>query len=365
MIRRILAVLALVAAAGCAHEMKVPETVWPLPPDKPRVRFVTAFGRESDVNPSAWRAFTHRLFGGGEELYLVQPTGLALSPDGDRLYVADYGSGYVIVTDFKERTFRPVNAKGEPMKGPFALAVDGDENVYVTEQRAQVVAVLDRTGRRIREFGAHEKLEKPTGIAIDRRRQIVYVVDGGMQATRNHRVLAYALDGRFLRQVGGTRGDKPGEFHFPTYAAVDADGNLYVADTLNFRIQVFDPDGNLTSVYGEQGDGPGTFARLKGLAIDSSRNVYAVDSDHNAVQMFTARWEPLMYFGGNVNAVQYMNRPSPIAIDARRNRIYVANLRFSRVNVYDLLDASMPTTPAPASPPAGANPNVVGKQPTK
>ncbi len=362
--RRLLAVLALVVTAGCAHELKVPETVWPLPPDKPRVRFVTAFGRESDVNPSTWRAFTHRLFGGSEEIHLVQPTGLALSPDGNRLYIADYGSGLVIVTDFKERTFRPVNAKGEAMKSPFAVAVDDDENVYVTEQRAQVVAVLDRSGRRIREFGAHEKLEKPTGIAIDRRRKIVYVVDGGMQSSTNHRVLAYALDGRFLRQVGRTRGDAAGQFHFPSYAAVDSDGNLYVADTLNFRIQVFDPDGNLVSVYGEQGDGPGTFARLKGIALDSSRNLYAVDSDHNVVQMFTSKWESLMYFGGNVNAVQYMNRPSPIAIDTKRNRVYVANLRFCRVNVYDLLDLSMPSA-APSPPPAGTAPNAMGKQPTK
>ncbi len=90
------------------------------------------------------------------------------------------------------------------------------------------------------------------------------------------RVLVYDADSyKLLRKIGTTGKNHtltdPGNFSKPTNVAVDKDGNLYVADTLNDRVEVFDADGNFIRTLGKNGDGPGDFARPKGIAVDPRR----------------------------------------------------------------------------------------------
>ena len=135
-----------------------------------------------------------------------------------------------------------------------------------------------------------------------------------------------------------------------------------MADTLNFRIQVFDPEGRYRGQHGEAGSTPGYFSKLKGLAFDGFGNLYAVDGDHSVVQVFNSRFEPLMWFGGFSNALEYFDIPSCIAIDPRSNRIYVCNEHYGRVNVYELLNTTAadsfmaPRQASPTGPPAGDAP---------
>jgi hypothetical protein len=95
---------------------------------------------------------------------------------------------------------------------------------------------------------------------------------------------------KFLRAVGGPAkeeaDDSPATFAKPTNVAVDGDGNLYVADTLNSRIQMFDADGNFISMFGKAGDGPGFFARPKGIAVDADGHIWVADALQNRVQIF-------------------------------------------------------------------------------
>lgn len=331
----LLAALA-VAGAACGHAPPKADVVWPDPPDRPRVKYVMSIRTPKDIGLSGWESFTRALLGGPEKMVLSKPSGLAISDDGNRLYVADARQVAVVVVDFAKHSMENL-APDEPMTEPFGLALDGEENVYVSQPRDRRVLVFSKDGKRKKAIGWGD-LERPNGLAVDRKRGLLYVVDSSHTASDRHRVLVYDLEGKLVRTIGG-RGEIEGLFNFPVFVALDEAGNAYVADTLNFRIQVFDPQGQLVRTYGEQGDVPGTFERMKGLAFDGFGNLYAVEGRAAVVQIFNRDFDLLMWFGGASPKMEYLELPISIAIDQRRNRIYVGDAGvYGRINVYDLVN---------------------------
>jgi DNA-binding beta-propeller fold protein YncE len=329
----LLCALALIACAGAQRPKQ--EIVWPDPPEKPRVKFVRSFSSSDDLNQSSWASFKKSVLGGATATRFDQPMGLALSADGERLYVADFRASNVFVADLKARTLRPFSDKAA-FAQPFNVALDASENVYVSDSGARSVTAYTRAGVKL--WSVSKDLERPTGLAVDPQRGVLYVADSSRVESQNHRVLAYDLSGHLLREIGAGRGSDDGQFAFPIYLAVDAAGNLHVGDTMNFRVQVFDPDGHFLRKFGEHGDSPGTFSRIKGMAFDSFQNLYVVDGQHSVVQIFNRDFDPLLFFGGFAPLVEYFDIPSCIAIDRRSNRIYVCNEHTPRINVYDLVN---------------------------
>ncbi|MBU0569122.1 PEGA domain-containing protein, partial [bacterium] len=84
----------------------------------------------------------------------------------------------------------------------------------------------------------------------------------------------------------GSYGTGDGQFRYPHGVAVDAGGNLYVADTNNHRIQKFDSSGTFITKWGSYGTGDGQFKYPYGVAVDSSGNLYVADRDNNRIQKF-------------------------------------------------------------------------------
>jgi len=348
----------LLLAAGllaCAGAPAKKEVVWPDPPEKPRIKFAYSFANAETLDESGWAKVKRGILGGGDPQSLKQPMGMALSDDGQRLYIADFGAATVFLVDVVEKRFG-LFASQQGFAQPFGVALDAEENVYVSDSGARSVTAYTRKGDKL--WSVQKDLERPTGLAVDRARKILYVVDSGTQASQSHRVYAYDLRGLRIREVGGGKGPDDAQFHFPVYAAVDKDGKLYVGDTMNFRVQVFDPEGNFLLKYGEHGDSPGSFARIKGIAFDRFGNTYVVDGQHSVVQIFNRDWDPLLYFGGFAPLLEYFDIPSCIAIDATRNRIYVCNEHNARVNAYDLLNTSAEDS---ARPKDGGAPSTPGK----
>ena len=335
-----------VTAFGCATKEIGKPVVWPDPPETPRIRFVTAFRHNDELDLSGWARFSRGVFGGSHDPGLQQPMGVAVSDDGKRIYIADHALSRVMLADLEAKTLK-IFAPDENVGKPFNVALDGDENVYISDEVGRQVWVFSRKGDKLRAIGAKE-IDRPTGLAIDRARRVIYVSDSGHRKTEKHRVRAYSLEGKFLFDLGtGNKGPGDGDVYFPTYLAVSQSGDVYVADTMNFRIQVFGPDGKFKRKYGENGDGPGMFARIKGLAFDSFGNLYVVDGDHSNVQIFNRDFQPLMFFGGYARKIEYFDIPSGIAIDPRTNRIYVCNEFISRVNVYELINTKAEDSAAP------------------
>jgi DNA-binding beta-propeller fold protein YncE len=262
--------------------------------------------------------------------------GVAVSDDGSRVYVADHGQHSVFVFDLAKRRVRRLGP--EPIGRPLGLAVDGDERVWVVEQARRGVSVFASDGRRLA-FVGHPALERPVGLALDRARRRLYVADAGTLQSAEHTVKIFDWEGGLIGTIGRGKGDGPGQFLFPTYVAVDGNGRVYVTDTLNARVQVFDADGQYLGPIGERGTAWGMFDTPKGVALDGFGNVYVVDSGWSNVQIFNQRRQVLLFFGGRGPLPGLLKNPTAITID-RDNRIYVADHLNRRVEVYRLVNTT-------------------------
>ncbi len=355
-----LAILGVVLA-GCASVVEKTEPtrlVWPPPPLTTRIEFVRSVVSDEDLGHDTTFAQHLVNFLAGEKRpvnRIVEPMGLAVSDDGQRLYVSDYGQLAVFVFDFTQKTFSKIGTN-ERLARPVGIALDGEERLYVVEQEKKGISIFDRKGAKVR-FITDPSLERPAGIAIDRIRGKIYVADTGHTMSVEHTIKIFNLSGELIGRIGGAKGERPGQFLFPTYLALDGDGNLYVTDTLNSRVQVFDPGGNYLKTFGQRGNAWGMFDKPKGVAVDSFGNVYVVDSGWSNVQIFNRKGQILLFFGGRGPIPGMLKNPTAIVID-KGNQIYVADYLNHRVELYRLVNT---TAADSAFDPAGKGGDAEGK----
>jgi len=111
----------------------------------------------------------------------------------------------------------------------------------------------------------------------------VYVAD-----SCNHRIQVFDAEGKFLRAYGQA-GSNPGEFSYPYDIRVDPAGNQFVCEFGNSRITVLDDRDRVLEVIGGPGSAPGRFANPWAVALDSIGNLYVADSRNHRVQKFIRR----------------------------------------------------------------------------
>ncbi len=328
----------LAALTGCAtvEKPQFKELLWPEPPLTPRIKFVGLLRNQEDLGRSAGELFVEALLGPKKASdSLRQPMGVAPSRDGKRLYVTDYAKPAVFVFDFEANRVSLLGGEAHGFNSPLGVAVDDRDNVYVVDSTTRLVRVFDPSGKFLRNV-THESLERPTGIAVDTTRRRIYVADSASRASKNHVIRIFDMDGTYIKAFGGA-GTEVGKFAFPTYLSVDETGNLYVADTMNARVQAFDPEGRHLKTFGQRGDAFGMFDKPKGVAFDTFGNVYVADSSWSNVQIFNQRGEVLLFFGGRGRLPGLLSNPTGIAID-RNNRIYVTDAFNGRVGIYQLIN---------------------------
>jgi DNA-binding beta-propeller fold protein YncE len=333
----------LISLAGCATVAKKDapvRLVWPPPPETTRVEFVRSIVSDEDLGKDTTFSQTLLNFLAGEKPKrnrVVEPMGIAVSDDGQRLYVSDYAQLAVFVFDFEKKALTKIGEE-ERLGRPVGIALDAQENLYVVEQEKKGISVLNRQGKNAR-FITDPSLERPTGIAIDRERGKIYLADTGRTNSNEHTVKIFNMSGEFIGTIGKGKGEEPGQFLFPTYLAVDHKGNLYVTDTLNSRVQMFDPDGKYVKSFGQRGNAWGMFDKPKGVALDTFGNLYVVDSGWSNVQIFNPKGQVLLFFGGRGPIPGMLKNPTAITID-RKNHIYVADYLNHRVEVYQLVNTT-------------------------
>ncbi|MFQ5717975.1 MAG: 6-bladed beta-propeller [Acidobacteriota bacterium] len=309
-----------------------PELVWPLQPELPRVRYLQAYhgSRDFRKKPSRWRRF---LLGHEEEasISLRKPYGVTTGSDGT-VYVTDTGFGAVVVFDPEARQVRLLGGGGRAaLHTPIGIAIDAQERIWVSDADLDHVFCFSPEGEVILAVGQGEGLTNPTGIAIDRERQRLYVADSHL-----HQIVLYSTaDGAHIATLG-SRGPGEGQFNFPTNVALDPEGNLYVVDTGNFRVQVFSPDGEFVSTFGEAGDGFGDFHRPKGIALDSEGHIYVADAAFNNVQIFDRQGQLLLFVGALGQKPGAFWLPAGVHID-EQDRIFVVDQVNARVQVFQYL----------------------------
>ena len=209
-------------------------------------------------------------------------------------------------------------------EAPRGVAVDGEGNVYVVDtantrlQKFTADGVFQWSvggpGSGPGQFARIQNGPGPTGIAVDNDGH-VYVAD-----TWNHRVVKLDSQGRFVTAWGGfvnTQGDQevgqrhPREFYGPRGVAIGPDNNVYVTDTGNKRVLVFDRDGQPLRQWGGAGTGPGNLDEPVGIAVDEAGVVYVADTNNGRIAVFNAEGQPVaqwpvMGWGPNIYQEPYI-----------------------------------------------------------
>lgn len=248
-----------------------------------------------------------------------------------RILVADRGLGAVVAFNEAEGNLQlwQQAVGSRSFISPVGIALGPDGSILVSDSELALISRLDTRGNVLGTIGQGH-LTRPTGIAYEKSSGRVFVVD-----TADHQVKIFNLKGDLL-DVWGERGEGPGEFNFPTYIAV-AKGRLYVADTINARVQVISSEsGRHLATIGKLGIYVGNMVRPKGVSVDGEGNVYVVESFHDHLLIYNSRGEFLMSIGGVGSAPGQFHLPAGVWVDAR-NRVFVADTLNSRVSVFQFL----------------------------
>lgn len=333
--------LLLVACAAPPEPLSMADKsplVWPQLPDQPRLAYETVLRSAADIAPPELdKDKLIRALSGAPALSerpVFEKAGAIVARQG-RIYVADLRTESIIVFDVpRRRLFRFGQRAPNALGKPAGLALDHQSNVYVADSKRRQVLVFDSLGLFLRTIGAPLDLERPTGVAVSRDGERIYVVDRADNESNKHRVVIYARDGTKIKVVG-SRGSGEGQFNVPLQAATGADGTLYVLDSGNFRVQAFDRDGNFLHAFGKIGVNPGNFARPRGIAVDDDGNIYVTDANFNNFQIFNQLGQLLLAVGqgGGDNRPGKYGLLSGIAVD-ETGRIYVVDQLFNKVEVF-------------------------------
>ena len=317
--------------------------VWPNPPAIARIRYLAFYSaqplKDLDQPKTAKQSWMDRLAGtqtqqeSGKVLFqLAQPYGMAVDSKGN-LYVADTKVGAIFIFNTETRDVQMIKNKVDAhFVRIIGLAMDDNDRLFVSDPGLRHVLVFDAQHKAVDVIT--DSMVEPSGLALDTGNRLLYVSD-----INQDQILVFDADSFKLKRKIGTGGKNhelttPGDFAKPSGVAVDKEGNLYVADTLNDRIEIFDADGTFIRTWGKNGDGPGYFARPKGVAIDSDGHVWVADGMQDRVQVFTPEGQLLISMGGHgLLPGQYQGLVS-IASDNKRNRIYTSEIYPGRVQEY-------------------------------
>ncbi len=163
----------------------------------------------------------------------------------------------------------------------------------------------------------------------------LYVAD-----TLNNRIQHFSPGGEILGAWGtfadASAGAAPGgTFNQPWGVAVAPDGSVYVADTWNHRVQKFGADGKFVTMWGSlgQGESPEALYGPRGIAVDAQGRVYVADTGNKRILVFDGSGKALAQFGGAGAGAGQLDEPVGVAVGVD-GKVYVADTWNQRVQVF-------------------------------
>jgi DNA-binding beta-propeller fold protein YncE len=317
--------------------------VWPNPPAIARIRYQAFYAAQKlsqvDTAPTKKQKWMDRLAGTQPQsentkvlFQLGEPYGMAIDSKSN-LYVADQKVGAIFIFNTETHAAELIkNKEHAHFVRIIGLAIDDNDRLFVADPGLHHIMVLDASHKATDVIT--QGLNEPGNLAIDRENRLLYVSDVALD-----QVLVYDADSLQLKRKIGTTGKNheltsPGDFAKPTGLAVDEDGNLYVCDTLNNRIEVFDADGTFIRAFGKAGDGPGYFARPKGIAVDSDGHIWVADGMQDRVQVFNQQDQLLITFGGHGLLPGQFQGIVNVVSDNKLNRIFTSEIYPGRVQQF-------------------------------
>lgn len=331
----------LLFLTGCAPLPQEPVVeqaplYFPPPPDPARFVFERSVQRASDLAPPKQTGTLRRAVTGERDSgsALVKPFDVATCEG--IVYVSDTVSRNVLVFDATSREVSEIGRDNPGMlRKPLGLATDADCNLYVADGTLRGVLVYDKQGKYRKALGGQDWFERLSHVAVESDGSRIYAVDTGGVSSEAHWIRVFDVaSGEHLLDIG-SRGVEDGELNLPRDVTMGPDGNLYIVDGGNFRVQVFEPNGAYIRKIGSLGRMYGQFARPKGIAVDGDGNVYVSDSAHGNFQIFDQQGNLLLFVGSRSESDGRALYMLPAGIDVDEDgRVYMIDQYFRKLDIY-------------------------------
>ena len=169
------------------------------------------------------------------------------------------------------------------------------------------------------------EFDSPTGIAVDGNGN-VFVADSG-----NGRIQKFSSTGAFLATIG-SKSSGHGQLSAPSGIAVDPAGNIYVAEVGNHRVQKLSRDGTFIAEW--KGPDVGFYGPRR-IAIGPDESIYIVDQGRTRIVKFDSDGRVLAVWGTKGDGAGQFNDPTSVAIDPKTNKVYVGDPINKRIQVFD------------------------------
>lgn len=329
-------VLSACATAPAPQDEPAAVLVYPPPPEPARFIFERTIVGSADIvivdKETKWR----RLLTGEAVTTVAFSKPFDVEACEGTVFVSDTVSRQVFVMDVPRGEFHQIGIDGPgQLRKPLGMATDQDCNLYVADQTAKRIVVYDQHGAYVNAYGGEEMFDRLSYVEVDPGAERLYAVDtGGVRSERHHVRVIDLGTGEVLFDIG-KRGVNDGELNLPRDIALGSDGNLYIVDGGNFRIQVFSTEGEFIRQIGSIGNRTGQFSRPKGIDTDSAGNVYVTDAAFGNFQIFDSSGQLLLFIGNRSTTAgpgKYM-LPAGLAVD-EDGRVYMVDQFFRKVDVF-------------------------------
>jgi DNA-binding beta-propeller fold protein YncE len=284
-------VLLLGMVVACsAPQVQKKRYFWPPFSSEPKIEYIKFIQSDADILKISMSRAEEIVFGRERPVPLFTSPFDVYSNGRGKIYVSEPSQGFVHVVDHQRGKLDRLQALD--LNRPAGITGTVDGTIYVVDSNAAAILIFGPDGLEQGKWDL-EGIDRPVNLAVDEKRGRVFVV-----APDQHKVFVLSQkDGSVLSSFGG-RGVAPGEFNFPLDLDLDQDGNLYVLDAMNARVQVFSPEGDFLRMFGERGTALGSFQIPKGIAVSRSGHVYVTDSMSHRFVIFDRDGTYLLTIGG-------------------------------------------------------------------
>jgi len=298
-------------------------------PAGPRMRFVETLRNQESLNGEGW---TENILSSGPTTSRLQLPN-SVYADDFKVYVTDRSgpTARVFVFDRGARTVTILDAaKGVSVLAPSGIVVDSLGVILVADSQQGSIFGYDQQGRNLYTIGKRGEFQFPAGLAIDKKRNKLYVADAHARVVK-----VFDNMGMFLYDVGTSSG--PGELKYPVAVALDRTGTVYVLDGRRKRVLIYGVDGRYLRSFKLAGD-DALASPLKplGIAVDSERRVLVTDEASSDVLIYDNEGRLMVTWGKTGRLIGDFWLPAGIFIDDR-NIIYVADQMNGRVQEFQYI----------------------------